>query len=237
MVNVGVAELMGRVDEHVAAEGANSVLQDAIDVAGGIRDGDTSGSKLVDLVIMRSGIYLPDMVQPYRETEEQIAESVGEIAVVVVTHEIQDRDRLDERWMPHRGIDRIFAGRITAPEPVVDVEAGTWAIPTEQYFTPYMGVTNIAGSGPMPVGDELANPSVPFLRSTLGRELSTATMTRKSGDHVPYDIPYRVFQGTAVHIGQEAIERAGLGIIQLVPNDETLASGIIGRHTPTDIFV
>jgi|GEM_PF-5402593 hypothetical protein len=232
MAGVPVTELMGRVDEHVAGEGIHNVLQDAIDAAEGIRDGGTSGSRLADLIIVRSGMYIPEMVQPYLEAEQQIADNVGEIAVVVVSRSVQDRLRTDDGWqarVPHGG--KFLAGRITDPEVLVDIEGDTWAIPTGQYFTPHMGEMNIAGDGPMPVADRLPNPSVSLLNATLGRELSTETMTRNSGDHIPYQIPYRIFQETALYIGQAAIDEAGYGVMELVPSEEALASGMIGRHT------
>jgi hypothetical protein len=231
-----VVELMGRVDEHVACERPNA-LQSALGVYEGIRDGDSSGSALIDMVIMRSGIYIPEMVQPYLEAEKQIEENVGEIAVVVETTEVQDRDRMDERWFPHRPIVKLFAGKIIAPEPVVDVAAGTWAIPTEQYFVPYMGEANIAGDGPMPVNDRLINPATPSLNSTLGQERMTQTASRPSPDHVPYKIPYRVFGQTELHVGQEAVDEAGYGVIALIPSEEDLAAGRIGRHVDTGIWL
>jgi hypothetical protein len=231
-----VVELMGRVDEHVACERPNA-LDNAIGVYEGIRDGDSSGSALVDMVIMRSGLYVPDVAARYREAEERIAENVGEIAVVVETTEVQDRDRMDERWLPHRPIVKLFAGRIIAPELVVDVTAGTWAIPTEQYFVPYKGEANIAGDGPMPVNDRLIHPATPSLDSMLGQERMTKTVTRPSPDHTPYQIPYRVFGRTELHVGQEAIDAAGYGVIQLVPSDEALAAGRIGTHVDTGIWL
>jgi hypothetical protein len=231
-----VVELMGRVDEHAVNESPNA-LQNALAVYEGIRDGDSSGSALVDMVIMRSGLYLPDVAARYKEAEEAIAEKVGEIAVVVETTEIQDRDRMDERWLPHRPLVKILAGRIIAPELVVDVAAGTWAIPTEQYFTPYMGEPNIAGDGPMPVNDRLISPATPSLNSTLGKERMTETTTRPSPDHVPYQIPYRVFGRTELHVGQEAIDEAIHSVIALIPSDEDLAAGRIGRHVDTGIWL
>jgi hypothetical protein len=216
--DVSVAEMARLVDAKPAD--ANSIHGFPEAIYAGVEAGESTESTLVDMVTLRSGIYIPDIAKRYRKAEQRIADGVGEIALVVVKRSEEAQGRPHKVWSLQSSRTKLYAGRIIAPDPIIDASRGQWALPTKRYTTQLRGQTKAdAQTGPMPVDDLLLRPASPGLNSTLDQELHTEPI--KFG-HENTDSPrgsiaviHRMLKHTVLYVGVEEITKAGYqGVLQ-----------------------
>lgn len=210
--DMSVAEMARLVDTNPAD--VDSILGFPEAIYAGVEAGESTESTLVDMVTLRSGLYIPDIAQRYRRAEQRIAEGVGEVALVVVRRSEEAQGRPHKLWSPQSSRTKLYAGRIISASPVIDARRGRWALPTERYTTQLRGQSKAeTHEGPMPVDDLLLNPARPGLNSTLDQEFHTEPI---EFGHEDTDTPrgsitaiHRMLKQTVLYVGVEEITKAG----------------------------
>jgi len=175
---------------------------------------------LADMVVVRSGIYISETVRQYREAEERIAEGVGETAFVIIEKSSEWWTPSSRRgnmgsWVPGRRtqFEVSTAGRISAPDPIVDDQGIRWKIPVQQYASRRTQTSKYkVSAGPMPVKDLLEYPDDVRHRSALNQaQLESGIFQHTSGGDVEDPLSggerrsYRMLMKTILLIGNEEI--------------------------------
>lgn len=207
---IPLIEMARRVDEHAAAAERLKDFPEAIHKQ--VKAGGSTGSKLADMVILRSGIYMPETVRAYRHAEDRIAQSVGETALIVVRKSEENWDQAYKRWDLKGSAVQLYMCRIDAEEPVVNSKLGRWSIPSKQYVryserNRPRGKENNAEvtKGTMPVDDYLEHPETVGRNSTLGQKLCSQALRYSYGQEHPVMVEYRLWKATSLMIGAEEI--------------------------------
>lgn len=211
-----VDEMIGQYE--AGREQAEHVLSLPEMIRDEVAAGRGTGSPLADMVILRSGIYVPEVASRYASLEERIADNVGKLALVVVRTRA-DNKRVDEystRWFPGKPRHDFYAGVISAEEPEINTKKGKWKIPTERHartmtcWPPDLGIKPRAEKGSIVVDDFMHDPAVAGHSSTLGE--ARVSQEREGTLSHPADrlakTQYRVIQKTTVYIGNKAVGRS-----------------------------
>jgi|ERR1039458_236820 hypothetical protein len=171
-----------------------------------------TGSEFIDMINARSEHVALEVTERYRRAEARIAESVGEVALIVVRREEQNLEDRGKLWVPQSPQIKLYAGRISGAAPVVDPKSKRWAIPTKQYLVQVRGKAGVSSKeGPMPVDDFVPKPADPAVNSSLGQEVYREAMEYTYGEEDSHlgvtTVRCRLSKQTSLFIGLGEISK------------------------------
>jgi hypothetical protein len=160
-----------------------------------IRQGETTGSPLTDMVIVRNESYDHDLVSKYRDLEKELLMAdMGDLVAIRVSD--VTRGNLGQTYAAGHTYS---LGRLSTSQVEVDLEQGEFSIGTNGYVTwrPSYGDWHYSvREGTMPVKDYAKALLPEPFASTLDRRLYTKTTNGQTGEVI-----------TNIFIGNKAVER------------------------------